>query len=418
VHTGCFANQWLVTLSARARARVCVAIGRLGCGFRRILTVAEEAGDGAIEARRFCIEECKRSGASNLESMSDLLDTRFKTYSTLDELNSVRQLVHTAAKVAAPGKSALSGRFAFVDPYEETERDASGAVDGDLYDGKASALTRSAMREEVRRCTAELQAQASGLKSELQDLVQGCTHNVAKLQSRVDDTIGEFRSADHALSTQISQLDRRIGSTVDPLAAKVGALGTAQRELREELRDRGVAQLEALRQHVEGKLQAHESDVRRMTREMTSKFEEHRRSCDDAVHEVGTHGEISRGQLRQDLRAEIESSRVNQQSELQATALQIKSSSVEKVETLRERWMERDGETVEALGNLQRSVESRLRVLEGQSDGRFAGIRMEMDEKLAAMAAAALDHREKAELQIADAKRQLAAELASTTVRN
>ena len=80
--------------------------------------------------------------------------------------------------------------------------------------------------------------------------------------------------------------------------------------------------------------------------------------------------------------------------------------------------MERDGETVEALGNLQRSVESRLRVLEGQSDGRFAGIRMEMDEKLAAMAAAALDHREKAELQIVDAKRQLAAELASTTVRN
>lgn len=132
------------------------------------------------------------------------------------------------------------------------------------------------------------------------------------------------------------------------------------------------------------------------------------------MHEVGRHSEVARGQIRQDLRAELETLRVNQRNEMDASVSQAKSNCLDSVETLRDRWMQRDSEIIEALAKLQDSVEQRLQSLE--ADERFAGIRKEMDGKLAAMAAASLDHREKTELQIAEAKRQLTQELSVTNV--
>ena len=99
---------------------------------------------------------------------------------------------------------------------------------------------------------------------------------------------------------------------------------------------------------------------------------------------------------------------------MDASVSQAKSNCLDSVETLRDRWMQRDSEIIEALAKLQDSVEQRLQGLE--ADERFAGIRKEMDGKLAAMAAASLDHREKTELQIAEAKRQLTQELSVTNV--
>lgn len=368
---------------------------------RRMLAVAEEAGNGSTDVRRFCMEECKRSAAANLQSASDLVDAKLKGYSTLDELDSVRELVQTVSKLSS-GKQALAGRL-----VDECEREDTG---------NAPMLTRSAMRDEVRRCTTELQSHAAGLKEELRAQVYACAHDVDQLRTRLGNSVGELRSADQALTSQISALDKRIGSTVDPLVAKVNALGTSQRDSREELRERMVAQLDAVRQHVDGKLQAHETNMLRVSREMSGKFEEHRRSCDDAVHEVGTQSEIARGQIRQDLRAEVEALRVAQRNEMDAIVSHAKSNCLDSVETLRDRWMRRDAEVIEALRKLQDSVEKRLRDLETGSDGRFAGLRMELDEKLAATAAVAVDHREKTELQIAEAKRQLAKELAETGV--
>eukprot|EP01043_Picozoa_sp_COSAG02_P043158 COSAG02_NODE_3733_length_6312_cov_3.880251_7_plen_395_part_00 len=373
----------------------------LDCVFRRTLAVAEEAGNGSIEARRFCVEECKRSNAASLQSASDVVDTRLQGYATLDELGSVRELVQTAAKLAASAGQTLAVRFA----------------DSEVEDADhAPTLNRSAMREEVRRYTTELHSHVSGLKDELRALVQGCTHDVEQLQTRLHDSVGELRNADQVAASQISALDRRIGSTIDPLLTKMTALSTAQREGREELRDRTTAQLDTLRQHVDGKLQVHETNMLRMSREMSGKFEEHRRSCDDVIHEVGTNGEIARGQIRQDLRAELETLRVNQRNEMEASVSQAKTTCLDSVEALRDRWMQRDSEIIEALRQLQDSVETRLRDLEGGSDGRFAGIRMEMDQKLAAMSAEALDHRETIELQMAEAKRQLTQELALKSV--
>ena len=334
--------------------------------------------------------------------MSDLVDAKLQGYSTLDELGSVRELVQTASKLAMGGRHTLASRF--VDESEGEDAD------------KTPTLTRSAMREEVRRCTTELQSHATGLKEELRALVQACGHDIEQLRTRLGNSVGELRSADQALTSQISALDRRIGSTVDPLVAKVNALGTAQRDGREELRERMVAQLDAVRQHVDGKLQAYDTNMLRISREMSGKFEEHRRSCNDAVHEVGTQSEIARGQIRSDLRAELEALRVNQRNEMDASVSKAKSNCLDSVETLRDRWMQRDSEIIQALRKLQDSVEARLRDLETGSDGRFAGIRLELDEKLAATAAAALDHREKTELQIAEAKRQLAKELAESGV--
>ena len=132
------------------------------------------------------------------------------------------------------------------------------------------------------------------------------------------------------------------------------------------------------------------------------------------MHEVGRHSEVARGQIRQDLRAELETLRVNQRNEMDASVSQAKSNCLDSVETLRDRWMQRDSEIIEALAKMQDSVEQRLQGLE--ADERFAGIRKEMDGKLAAMAAASLDHREKTELQIAEAKRQLTQELSVTNV--
>lgn len=133
------------------------------------------------------------------------------------------------------------------------------------------------------------------------------------------------------------------------------------------------------------------------------------------MHEVGRHSEVARGQIRQDLRAELETLRVNQRNEMDASVSQAKSNCLDSVETLRDRWMQRDSEIIEALAKLQDSVEQRLQGLD-EADERFAGIRKEMDGKLAAMAAASLDHREKTELQIAEAKRQLTQELSVTNV--
>eukprot|EP01043_Picozoa_sp_COSAG02_P013210 COSAG02_NODE_525_length_20713_cov_5.808286_2_plen_383_part_00 len=367
-----------------------------GCGFRRTLAVAEEARTGSIEARRFCVEECKRSVAASLQSASDVVETRLRSYSTLDELSSVRDLVQTAANIAG-GKQTLAD--------QSTESEAEGAVN-------MPTLTRSAMREEVRRCATELHSHVSGLKEELRAVVQGCTHDVEKLQTWLTDSIGELRGADQVMASQIAALDRRIGSTTDPLLAKMTALSTAQREGREELRERMTAQLDTLRQHVDGTLRAHETNILRVSREMTGKFEEHRRSCDDAIHEVGTHSEISRGQVRQDLRAELETLRVNQRNEMDASVSQVKTKCLDSVEALRDRWMQRDGEIIEALRKLQDSVEVRLRGLEGGLEGQFAGIRTEIEEKLMAMSAEAVDHREKVELQMAEAKRQLIQQLA------
>ena len=132
------------------------------------------------------------------------------------------------------------------------------------------------------------------------------------------------------------------------------------------------------------------------------------------MHEVARHSEISRGQIRQDLRAELETLRINQRNELDASVSQAKSNCLDSVETLRDRWMHRDTEIIEALAKLQDSVERRLQGLE--ADERFAGIQKEMDGKWAAMVAASLDHREKTELQIAEAKRQLTQELSVTNV--
>lgn len=365
-----------------------------GCGFRRTLAVAEEARNGSIEARRFCVEECKRSNVASLQSASDVVETRLRGYSTLDELNSVRDLVQTAGKLAG-GKQKL----------EFTDSEAEDAVN-------VPTLNRSAMREEVRRCTTELHSHVSGLKEELLELVQGCTHDVEKLRTRLNDSIGELRSADQVMASHISALDRRIGSTTDPLLAKMTALSTAQREGREELRERTTAQLDTLRQHVDGTLRAHETNMLRVSREMAGKFEEHRRSCDDAIHEVGTHSEIARGQIRQDLRAELETLRVNQRNEMDASVSQARTKCLDSVEALRDRWMQRDGEIIEALRKLQETVELRLRGLEGGLDGQFAGIRTEIEEKLMAMSAQALDHREKIELQMAEANRQLTQQLA------
>ena len=101
---------------------------------------------------------------------------------------------------------------------------------------------------------------------------------------------------------------------------------------------------------------------------------------------------------------------------MDASISKAKGNCLDSVETLRDRWMQRDSEIIQALRKLQDSVEARLRDLETGSDGRFAGIRLELDEKLAAAAAAALDHQEKTELQIAEAKRQLAKELAESGV--
>jgi hypothetical protein len=100
---------------------------------------------------------------------------------------------------------------------------------------------------------------------------------------------------------------------------------------------------------------------------------------------------------------------------MDASVSQAKSNCLDSVETLRDRWMQRDSEIIEALAKLQDSVEQRLQGLD-EADERFAGIRKEMDGKLAAMAAASLDHREKTELQIAEAKRQLTQELSVTNV--
>jgi DNA anti-recombination protein RmuC len=196
--------------------------------------------------------------------MRDLVDTRLRSYSTLEELGSVRELVQTAAKLSAAGKHSLAVQF----------------VDQSVGEDPT---TRSAMREEVRRCTTELQSHASGLQEELRSLVQNCTHDVEQLQARLENSVGQLRSIDLGLTSQISALDRRINSTLDPLAASVSKIGASQREAREELRERTTAQLDALRQHVDGKLHAQETNMLRISREMSGKFEEHRRSCDDAV---------------------------------------------------------------------------------------------------------------------------------------
>ena len=97
------------------------------CAFRRTLAVAEEAGNGSIDARRFCVEECKRSATTTLQSASDLVDAKLKGYSTLDELSSVRELVQTASKLAATGRHTFAGRF--VDESEGENADKTPTMD-------------------------------------------------------------------------------------------------------------------------------------------------------------------------------------------------------------------------------------------------------------------------------------------------
>ena len=381
---------------------------------QRVLSVAEEAGDGVVEARRWCTDECNRLAAANLDTLNDHMDQKLTRYTSVDELESVRQLVHTSAKLSAAGKSALAGRFVDDEPGGGG---VGGTEAGGLgeYDGQQAALARAAMREEVRRCTGELQSQATGLTQELRDVVYGATRNVAQLQSRLEDNVSELRAAGHTLASQVAALDRRIASTVEPLAAKVTSMGTSQREMWDELRERSASQVEALRIDTEGRLQAQENEARRMARELTSMVTEQRRSVDDVVHEIGTRGEIARSHLREAMREELEATRLNCQNELRDALRQVKQEGNDKMEVLRASWLERDSETVHAISSLQRSVETRLLALEGGTDERFSGLRVEMGENMTAMEAASADHRERAEIQLEEARRVLRSEMGAAT---
>jgi hypothetical protein len=80
-------------------------------------------------------------------------------------------------------------------------------------------------------------------------------------------------------------------------------------------------QVEALRIDTEARLQAQENGARRFSRELTVTVTEQRRSVEDAVHDIGTRGEIARGHMREALREELEAIRLNGQSGQNTQAL-------------------------------------------------------------------------------------------------